>query len=223
MSCKPVSAPLRGNAFQCPVREPRSAGWDHPSYQSRGKCAAKMMGMSHVDQGCVGGTLNTGGVWENSPESSFTATLMLTADKMEPQHLNIDTTLNQERNGAVLHINCQSDGKPRRWMEVGEEASWEQKMSWLVKLGCLLKLHGRVNCQWPHLSMEHDTSLSLPSDIFGHPWAYRIADFPRDYKLFVVERQAKGNDPPTKDCYLCGMFFLLSFLPSPDDIPDQYF
>ena len=135
---------------------------------------------------------------------------MLKADTMEPQ-LNIDITLDQEQERAIFHINCQSDGKMERWMEGREEASWEIRLGWFVKLGCLLKLYGNVNCQWPYPPEEHSSSLSLPSDIFGNPWAYRIAAFPRDYNLFAVERQAKGDDPPRKDYYLCGMF-LHSFL-----------
>ena len=100
-----------------------------------------------------------------------------------------------------------------RWMEGKEEGSEGAKQVWLSKLGCLLKLHGNIKCQWPCSPMGPNTKLLLPPDMFKDPWAYRIADFPEGYKLFEVERQAKGNDPPTKDHYLCGIF--ISFFLSP--------
>ena len=127
---------------------------------------------------------------------------MLKMDTVEQQFLSIATTLTQEGNGAILHISCRSDGKVERWRGRGEEASSGQKQEWLVKLGALLKLHGKINCQF-------NANLSLSSDIFSHPWAYRIADFPNGYKLFAVERKAKGDKLLRKDCYLRGMFFLL--------------
>ena len=56
--------------------------------------------------------------------------------------------------------------------------------------------------------MEPNTNLLLPPDTFTNPWAYRIADFPRGYKLFFVERPAGENNTHRKDYYLYGMFFL---------------
>ena len=166
--------------------------------------------MSHADKGCATGSIYTGGVRGKIPHNFFSPTLVLKMDTMEPQSLNINTTLNEEGNGAILHTNCQSDGKMERW-ERFREASNGQKQEWLVKLGALLKLHGKINCQWQDHQVEPNTNVSRSSDVFSHPWAYRIVDFPSGYKLFVVERKAKGDDPPRKDCYLCGMFFLPLF------------
>jgi len=98
-----------------------------------------------------------------------------------------------------------------RWMGDGEESGGRQKQDWCLKLGVLLKLHGKINCQWPYPPVELNTNPSGSLDAFGHPWAYKISDFPSGYKLFSVERQAKGNDPPRKDHYLCGMFFFSFF------------
>ena len=86
-----------------------------------------------------------------------------------------------------------------------EEASTQAKNLWLGKLGCLLKLHGGIECQWSHSSMETNTNMQRPPDTFNDPWDYRISDFPENYKLFSVERQAQGENPPRKDHYLCGM------------------
>ena len=87
-----------------------------------------------------------------------------------------------------------------------EEESREQKQVWLVKLGCLLKLHGNIKeGEWFDLLLEPNVGLILPPDMFGDPWAYRISDFPMNYKLFTVKRQPKGDSPPMRDGYLCGM------------------
>ena len=57
--------------------------------------------------------------------------------------------------------------------------------------------------------METDTNILLPPDTFNDPWAYRLSDFPKNYKLFAAKRQAQGKDSDRKDYYLCGMSFLL--------------
>jgi len=125
--------------------------------------------------------------------------------------LPINVTLNQDGDGAILHINCQSDGKKERWPEDKEEGSTQAKDLWLGKLGCLLKWHGDIECQWPHLSVEADTDVPSYPDKFNDPWAYRISTFPINYKLFAVARPAQGEDPPRKDHYLLGKssFFLV--------------
>jgi len=131
---------------------------------------------------------------------------------MELPPLPINVTINQAGTKAILHINCQSDGKVARWIEdKGEGDAWAKQV-WLGKLGCLLKLYGNIECQWPHLSMEPNINTTLILDKFNNPWAYTISDFPENYKLFAVERQvAQGENHPRKDYYLCGMvFFLLS-------------
>ena len=139
---------------------------------------------------------------------------------MESSPLLIDVTLNQEGDGAILHINCQSDGKAERWLEDGEEGGIQAKNVWLGKLGCLLKLHGGIECQWPCWLMESDTNILSHPDKFNDPWAYRISTFPTNYKLFGVARPAKGENPPTKDHYLCGISFS-SFL-SIHDLTDSF-
>lgn len=80
-------------------------------------------------------------------------------------------------------MNCDSDARPTRWMRNHEEADNQAKNIWLGKLGCLLKLHGNIEY------------------MFNDPWAYRISDFPRNYKLFSVGRGGKSS---RKDHYLCG-------------------
>ena len=136
--------------------------------------------------------------------------------------LTIITTLNQKGTGATLHINSQSDGRVGRWMEDAEESGEEQQRTWLVKLGVLLKQHGNIKCQWPYYQQEEpDTYLSPPSNTFNNPWAYRIANFPRGYKLFFVERPTQGDDLPRRDYYLCG---IISFsLSSKHNITDCFF
>ena len=131
-------------------------------------------------------------------------------DTMESPPLPINATLNQAGDRATLHISCQSDGRVARWMEDKEEGGGWAKQVWLGKLGCLLKLHRDIECQWLHLSMEPNTNTSPLPDILPNPWAYSISDFPQHYKLFSVERKTQRGDPPRKDYYLCGMilFFL---------------
>ena len=63
---------------------------------------------------------------------------------------HISVTHNQQRDGAILQIDCQSDGKAERWMRNGEEAGTQGKNLWLGKLGCLLKLHQSVEGEWPY-------------------------------------------------------------------------
>ena len=140
------------------------------------------------------------------PEITCFTTPMKNKNTMEILPLHINVMHNQDGNGAILHIDCQSDGKVERWME-DEEASTQAKNLWLGKLGCLLKLHGNIECQWLHSSMKTNTNTSLPPDTFNDPWAYRISDFPEHYKLFAVERQVQGGNHPRKDHYLCGKFF----------------
>lgn len=91
-----------------------------------------------------------------------------------------------------------------------QEAGTQAKNLWLWKLGCLLKIHGNIECQWPYSSMEADTNMQYPPDTFNDPWDYKISDFPEGYKLFSMERQIQGENPPQKDYYLCGMSFLLN-------------
>ena len=129
---------------------------------------------------------------------------MMNAGTMKPPPLHIDVTPNQEETGAMLHINCPSDGRRARWSEVKEEGSEQAKRIWLGKLGCLLKVHGHITCQWFLSPVGTNTNLSLPLDVFNDPWSYRIANFPENYKLFVKERQAEGNNHPQKDHYLYG-------------------
>jgi len=93
----------------------------------------------------------------------------------------------------------------------GEGDAWAKQV-WLGKLGCLLKLYRNIECQWPHSSMEPNTNMPLPPDKFNDPWAYMISDFPENYKLFAVERQAQGENPPRKDYYLCGTTLFLLFV-----------
>lgn len=96
----------------------------------------------------------------------------------------------------------------------GEEANTQAKQVWLWKLGCLLKIHGNIECQSLHCSMENNITIPLHIDKFNNPWHYKLSDFPKDYKLFAVARPPKG-DIQRKDYYLCGMFyFLLPGLPN---------
>jgi len=130
---------------------------------------------------------------------------MVNMDTMIPPSLHFEATLNQEETGAILHINCQSDGKRAKWSKDKEEGSEQAKRVWLGKLGCLLKVHGNITCQCQfHSPVRTNTNLVLPPDIFNDPWSYRIADFPANYKLFVKERQTEGDNHPQKDHYLCG-------------------
>jgi len=151
------------------------------------------------------------GVWENPPEITCFTTPMNNKNTMELPPLPIDVTTNQEGNGAIFHIDCQSDGKAERWIEDEEEVSTQAENLWLGKLGCMLKVHGRIKCEWPCLSIETDTNVVPPPDKFNNPWAYRISTFPANYKLFAVARKADGDNFPRKDYYLYGMpslFFL---------------
>ncbi|KAF9788031.1 hypothetical protein BJ322DRAFT_600464 [Thelephora terrestris] len=123
---------------------------------------------------------------KESPRNTLTPTLIKPKSNMELPPLPINITHNQEGNGAILHINCQSDATTTRWMDNREEASIGAQKVWLGKLGCLLKLHG---------SIEY---------AFNDPWAYSISNFPQGYKLFSVERETQGDDLSRKDHYLCG-------------------
>ena len=124
---------------------------------------------------------------------------------MESPPLVIEVTPNHEGTGAILHVNSLSDGSSKRWME-GEEASAQAKQGWLWKLGCLLKIHGNIECQCPHCSMENPTAKPLHADAFSNPWCYMLSDFPEGYKLFAVARPPQG-DNQRKDYYLFGMFY----------------
>lgn len=95
-------------------------------------------------------------------------------------------------------------------MEGGEEAGVQARDSWLWKLGCLVRMHRDIGCQWHHSSMEANTNIPLPPDTFNNPWAHKISDFPANYKLFAVERQVQGDNLPRKDYYLYGMSLLSS-------------
>ena len=76
----------------------------------------------------------------------------MNASTVKPTPLHIEVTLNNEETGAILHINCQSDGKRARWSNLKdkEEGSEQAKRGWLGKLGCLLKVHGNITCEWFH-------------------------------------------------------------------------
>jgi hypothetical protein len=143
------------------------------------------------------------------PRNTLTPALIKPKSNMELPPLPINITHNQEGNGAILHINCQSDATATRWMDNREEASIGAQKVWLGKLGCLLKLHGSIECQW--LQPTAATIMNMPpnSDAFNDPWAYSISNFPQGYKLFSVERETQGDDLSRKDHYLCGMFIFL--------------
>ena len=94
-------------------------------------------------------------------------------------------------------------------MDNRDEASTQAEKVWLGKLGCLLKLHGKIECQWLHPSMEPTTNMSPHPDEFNDPWDYSISSFPQGYKLFSVERETQGNELSRKDHYLYGMFIFL--------------
>ena len=128
--------------------------------------------------------------------------------KSQSPPLPVRITLNQEGTEAILHFNCQSDGRVERWLEDKEESSDQAKQVWLSKLGCLLRVHWDFECQWFDSPVELNTN-TLPLDKFNDPWAYRIADFPKNYKLFAVGRQTGGDNSPREDHYLCGMFLSL--------------
>ena len=134
---------------------------------------------------------------------------MMNENIAKPLPLPVNITLNQEGNQAILHINCQSDGNKGKWMKNKEESSEQAKRVWLGKLGCQLVIHQEVECQWFYSSVELNTEMLLSTDILNNPWDYKIADFPKNYKLFVVERKAEGKKPPRTDHYLCGMFFFV--------------
>ena len=116
----------------------------------------------------------------------------------------ITVTHNQEKSGAILHINCQSDGSMTRWTQGKEEAPRNAQKLWLAKLGCMLKVYQGIKCQWPHSLKETNTNMSF-LDEFNDPWEYALSTFPEGYKLFAVERQKQGGSPPRKDYYLYGM------------------
>ena len=140
---------------------------------------------------------------------------------MEPSPpLPIHVTLNNSRTGAILHINLQSDGKEERWMEDEQESDPQAKQHWLRKLGCLLKVHGDIECQWPHPPVNTTTTRPLHPDTFNNPWKYTISDFPEGYQLFSVEREIRRKGGPRKDHYLCGVFF---FIPSICSLTDGFF
>ena len=65
---------------------------------------------------------------------------------------------------------------------------------------------GTSNVSGPHSPIGLNTNSPPLPDIFGDPWAYRIADFPKNYKLFVIRRQKEGENHPREDYYLCGGF-----------------
>ena len=129
---------------------------------------------------------------------------------MELPPLPINITLNQERNRAILHINCQSDATATRWIGNKEEASTQAEKVWLGKLGCLLKLHGDIEGQWLYPLAETTINILPHPDLFNDPWAYSLSNFPQGYKLFSVERETQGDDHSRKDHYLFGMFFFSS-------------
>jgi len=79
-------------------------------------------------------------------EATFLTTTTRSKNTMELPPLPIPVTLNQTGTGAILHINCQSDGQVARWMVDKEESDGWAKQVWLGKLGCLLKLHGNIKC-----------------------------------------------------------------------------
>lgn len=116
----------------------------------------------------------------------------------------ITVTLNQERSGAILHINCQSDGNVEMSPTNQEEGNTDAQKLWLGKLGCMLKIHQGIECQWPHSLKEANTNMSF-LDEFNDPWMYALSNFPEGYKFYGEERQAQGENPPRKDYYLCGM------------------
>jgi hypothetical protein len=121
----------------------------------------------------------------------------------------ITVSLNQQRSGANLHLNCQSDGSVERWPGDKEEGDMETQKLWLGKLGCMLKAHQRIKCQWPHSCNGTNTNMSFLAE-FNNPWKYALSNFPGGYKLFAVERRVREGSLPRKDYYLCG-----ESLPSP--------
>jgi hypothetical protein len=159
-------------------------------------------GQEYINQVCVG----------IPPETTCFTTLITHKNTME-EPLHVNATHNEQNDRAILHINCKSDGRMERWRGDGEEASPQTKRTWLGKLGCMLKIHGNIECQWPHSSMETNIIIQLPPDTFNDPWAYRISDFPENYKLFAVGRQTQVENHPRKDYYLRGMSFLLHMKP----------
>lgn len=102
---------------------------------------------------------------------------------MESPPFPINITLNKEGDGAILHANPKSDARASRWAVDYEESTSQAKQGWLWKLGCLLKLHGNIEY------------------IFYDPWAYSLADFPKNYKLFSAGRR---DGPLRMDHYLYG-------------------
>lgn len=149
-----------------------------------------------------------------TPQTTCFTTLMTSKTKIESPPLKIEVTPSLDKTGAIFHINCQSDGSSQRWTG-GEEASTQAKQSWLWKLGCLLKIHGNIQCQNPQCSMGNTTALPLHSDQFNNPWDYKLSDFPAGYKLFAVARPSTNDNPQRKDYYLHGIcFFLLLVSPN---------
>ena len=80
------------------------------------------------------------GAWVKSPRNNLPITLTTNQSPM------ITGTVNQERTGVILHLNCQSDGTDTRWIEDGREGSEQAKKEWLSKLGCMLKFNKDIEC-----------------------------------------------------------------------------
>ena len=124
-----------------------------------------------------------------------------------------NVSLSHKGTRAIIHINninCQSDGEAARWIEDKEESSEQAKQFWLVRLGCLLKIHKDIECQLSYSSTEPNTKILLPPATLDNPWMHKIADFPQNYKLFAVKRRQTGRgSSPREDHYLCGVFFFL--------------
>lgn len=132
---------------------------------------------------------------------------MTSKTKIELPPLTIEVSPSHNRAGAIFHVNCPSDGSSQRWVE-REEASTQAKQGWLWKLGCLLKVHGNIECQNLQHLMGNTTHLPFHSDKFNNPWDYTLSDFPTGYKLFAVARSSTNDNPQRKDYYLCGMCYL---------------
>ena len=158
-------------------------------------------------------------VWENPPETPYLTTPTTSKNNMESQPFQINITLNQEGNGALLHANPKSDARASRWPMGYEEAESQAKQVWLGKLGCLLKLHGNIKCQWSSSPRGTNTNIQHCSDTFNDPWAYKISDFPENYKLFSAGRR---GSPLRMDHYLHGMFFLLLNMLSNQQLPSRW-
>jgi hypothetical protein len=159
-----------------------------------------------------------GGV--GTPRNYFSLTTLQEQMEQSPPLL-INAIPNHNGTGAILHINFPSDGKEGRWMEDEEESDAQAKQQWLRKLGCLLKIHGNIECQclWPHLPVNTTTTRPLHPDTFNNPWKYTISDFPEGYQLFSVERETRREGGPRRDHYLCGVYF---YLPSICSLTDDF-